>query len=61
MKTLAIVTAVFLPLTLIAGIYGTNFNNLPEYKWHLGYYGMLALMCVIALGLIVWFKLRRWF
>ena len=61
MKTLAIVTVVFLPLTLVAGIYGTNFVNVPEYEYHLGYYGMLILMGVIAGGLVLWFRWRRWF
>lgn len=61
MKTLAIVTVVFLPLTLIAGIYGTNFENVPEYGVHVGYYGMLGVMVAVAAGLIGWFRFRRWF
>lgn len=61
MKTLAIVTVVFMPLTLIAGIYGTNFDNVHEYGWRVGYYGMLIAMGVIAGGLVGWFKWRRWF
>ena len=61
MKTLAIVTVVFLPLTLLAGIYGTNFENVPEYGVRLGYFGMLAAMAIIAAGLLVWFRWRRWF
>jgi magnesium transporter len=61
MKTLAIVTVIFLPLTLISGIYGTNFHNLPELRLHYGYFGMLAAMVVIAAGLLGWFRWRRWF
>ena len=61
MKTLAIVTVVFLPLTLIAGIYGTNFHNLPEYGLHYGYYAMLITMLIVAAGLLAWFRWRRWF
>jgi magnesium transporter len=61
MRTLAVVTVVFLPLTLIAGIYGTNFNNVPEYEWRLGYTGMLVLMVVVALALLGWFRWRKWF
>lgn len=61
MKTLAIVTAVFLPLTLIAGIYGTNFANVPEYGVHAGYYVMLGAMVAVAAALIAWFRHRRWF
>ncbi|MBI5283522.1 MAG: magnesium/cobalt transporter CorA, partial [Chloroflexi bacterium] len=61
MKTLAIVTVIFLPLTLISGIYGTNFHNLPELDLHYGYFGMLAAMAVIAAALLAWFRWRRWF
>ena len=61
MKTLAIVTVIFLPLTLIAGVYGTNFHNIPEYDFRLGYPGMLLLMLAVAAGLVGWFKLRGWF
>ncbi len=61
MRTLAVVTVIFLPLTLIAGIYGTNFANVPEYDWRLGYGGMLVLMAVIALSLLAWFRYRKWF
>jgi magnesium transporter len=61
MKTLAIVTVIFLPLTLIAGIYGTNFHNVPEYDIRFGYPGMLIVMLVVAIALAGWFKLRGWF
>ncbi len=61
MKTLAIVTVVFLPLTLIASIYGTNFDEtFPSYGWEPGFYGMAASFVAIALGLIAWFRWRRW-
>ena len=61
MKTLAIVTVVFLPLTLIAGIYGTNFRNVPELRYEYSYFTMLIIMGVVALALAVWFKWRGWF
>jgi magnesium transporter len=61
MRTLAVVTVVFLPLTLIAGIYGTNFENVPEYTWRLGYGGMLLLMLFVAVALLGWFRWRKWF
>jgi len=60
MKTLAIVTVIFLPLTLIAGIYGTNFSNVPEYGYHAAYFVMLGVMVAIAMGLLAWFRWRRW-
>ncbi len=61
MRTLAIVTVVFLPLTLIAGIYGTNFENLPEYSTRYGYYIMLGAMAAVAAALVAWFRWRHWF
>jgi len=61
MKVLSIAATIILPLTLISGIYGTNFENLPELGWQWGYFGMLAAMAVITLGLIAFFRWRRWF
>lgn len=61
MKTLAIVTVIFMPLTLIAGIYGTNFDNVPEFTWRYGYPVMLIVMLALALSLVAWFRYRRWF
>jgi magnesium transporter len=61
MKTLAIAAAIFLPLTLIAGIYGTNFENVPEYGMRYAYAGMWIAMCAVAAALIGWFKWRGWF
>lgn len=60
MKTLAIVTVVFLPLTLIAGVYGTNFDNVPEYGLRFGYPGMLISMGLVVVALVAWFRWRRW-
>lgn len=61
MKVLSIVAAVFLPLTLIASIYGTNFENMPELSWQWGYFGMLGVLAIIAIGLVAYFRWRRWF
>jgi magnesium transporter len=60
MKFLTIIGTIFLPLTFIAGVYGMNFHNLPELRWEWGYYYSLALMLVIALAMLVYFKRRRW-
>jgi magnesium transporter len=60
-KVLTIVSIVGIPPTLIAGIYGMNFKNMPEYNWALGYpYGLavIALSAILPLG---WFKWRGWF
>ena len=60
MKVLTIITAVFIPMTLIAGIYGMNFRNLPELEWRLGYPFALCLMVLFAVGLLIFFKAKGW-
>jgi len=61
MMTLTLVTAIFLPLTLVAGIYGMNFDNMPELKWHFGYFAVLLLMGVIMLSGLLIAKIKHWF
>lgn len=61
MKILTIYSVVFMPLTLIAGIYGMNFTNMPELEWHDGYYIVLIIMAVIAIIMLIVFKKKRWF
>jgi magnesium transporter len=61
MKTLAIVAVVFLPLTLMASVYGTNFDEVwPHYDWDGGFAAMIASFAVIGAALIAWFRWRRW-
>lgn len=59
MKLLTIFSAFFLPLTFIAGIYGMNFENMPELKWPVGYFVTLAVMAVVAIIIFFWFKRKR--
>ncbi len=61
MKTLTILTSLFAPLTFIAGIYGMNFDNMPELHWRHGYQYSLLLMAVIAMVMLVWLWRRGWF
>ncbi|MFC5651340.1 magnesium/cobalt transporter CorA [Paenibacillus solisilvae] len=61
MKTLTVITTIFMPLTFIAGIYGMNFANMPELTWHSGYYIILILMGLLGAGMFVWFKVKGWF
>lgn len=61
MKTLTIVSATFIPLTFIVGVYGMNFENMPELQMKNGYFMVLGLMFLIVLGMIYYFKKRRWF
>ena len=60
-KTLTIVSTIFAPLTFIAGIYGMNFENMPELKWKFGYLYSLILMILIALFQAYFLWKRGWF
>lgn len=60
MKTLAVVSAIILPLSLIAGIYGMNFENMPELKNAQGYFVTLGIMVFITLTLLMYFWRRGW-
>ena len=60
MKALAVLSAIMLPLTLIAGIYGMNFENMPELKSVNGYYFTIGSMIFIAIALIIYFWRKGW-
>lgn len=60
MKTLTIATVMFLPLTFLAGIYGMNFENMPELKFEYGYYAAISTMLIVAFGLLLVFWRKRW-
>ncbi|MDR6554912.1 magnesium/cobalt transporter CorA [Paenibacillus qinlingensis] len=61
MKTLTVITTIFMPLTFIAGIYGMNFSYMPELAWHWGYFAVLIIMVGIGLGMFGWFQKKGWF
>lgn len=60
MRILTITTVIFLPLALLAGIYGMNFQFMPELSWHYGYFGVLGTMLGIVVILVALFKHRNW-
>ncbi|MGB0425110.1 MAG: magnesium/cobalt transporter CorA, partial [Flavobacteriales bacterium] len=60
MKFLTVFSVVFIPLTFIAGIYGTNFEYVPELKFKYSYFVMWGVMIVVALGMLFYFKKRKW-
>lgn len=60
MKVFTIVTAVFLPLTLLAGWYGMNFADMPELHWRYGYPAVAGVSLAIVLGLVWFFKRKKW-
>ncbi len=61
MKTLTIFSVIFMPLTFIVGIYGMNFEHMPELRNENGYYAVLGVMAVIALVMIVYFRRKKYF
>lgn len=60
MKALTLVATIMLPLTFIAGIYGMNFEHMPELKWRYGYAFALGLMAAVAVGMVGWFRHKGW-
>ena len=60
MKVLTIIATIFIPLTFIAGIYGMNFEFMPELKWKTGYFFIWGVMAGIALGMVFYFKRKKW-
>jgi len=61
MKVLTMIATIFIPLSFIAGVYGMNFEYMPELEWRWGYYVVLAIMAVIGVSMLAFFKARRWF
>jgi len=61
MKVLAMISAIFIPLSFIAGIYGMNFDVMPELRYNFGYFIVLGVMFFVASAMIIFFKVRKWF
>ena len=61
MKTLTIFSVIFMPLTFIVGIYGMNFEHMPELRSQNGYYSVLAVMGAIAVVMIIYFRRKKYF
>ena len=60
MKVLTIIATIFIPLTFIAGIYGMNFQYLPELAWRWSYFTVLGIMAAVAFGMILFFRRKKW-
>jgi len=60
MKVLTIFAAIFIPLTFMAGVYGMNFEYMPELKWKYGYFVLLGLMACVGFGMLFFFKKKKW-
>ncbi len=61
MKVLTVISTIFMPLTFIVGVYGMNFEFLPELHWRWGYYIVWAVMLTIVVAMLLFFKRKKWF
>ena len=60
MQVLTIMATIFIPLTFIAGIYGMNFEYMPELQWKYGYFTIMGIMGSVFLGMLYYFRKKKW-
>lgn len=60
MKVLTIMASIFIPLTFLAGIYGMNFDDMPELHWKYGYFYVLGIMLLVFVAMVWYFKRKKW-
>lgn len=60
-KVLTIISTIFIPLTFIVGVYGMNFKHFPELEWTYGYPFIWGIMLMLAIGMLVYFRFKKWF
>ncbi len=60
MKVLTIIATLFIPLTFVASIYGMNFKYMPELEWKWGYFAVLGVMALMAIGMLIYFRKKKW-
>jgi len=61
MKVLTIIATIFIPLSFIVGLYGMNFDYMPELKWRYGYLGVWGIIVMVVVGMLIYFKRKKWF
>lgn len=61
MKVLTVISTIFIPLSFVAGVYGMNFEYMPELKWENGYFMVLAGMGAVVFGMLSYFRVKKWF
>lgn len=60
MKVLTIIATVFMPLSFIVGLYGMNFDYMPELKWHWGYFMVWGVIVLLVVGMLYYFRRKKW-
>lgn len=60
MRLLTVISTIFIPLSFIAGVYGMNFDNMPELHWHYGYFIILGLMFAAMVLMLIYFRRNKW-
>lgn len=60
MKVLTLIATIFIPLTFVVGLYGMNFKNMPEIDWEFGYYSVLIVMAIMVIGMLTFFRKKKW-
>ena len=60
MKVLTLIATIFIPLTFVVGLYGMNFKNMPEIQWEFGYYSVLIVMALMVIGMLTFFRKKKW-
>ncbi len=61
MKVLTVISTIFIPLTFIVGVYGMNFDVMPELRWEYGYYAVWGVMLIMVMAMLAFFRHKKWF
>ena len=60
MKVLTMIATIFIPLSFLTGLYGMNFDVMPELHWPYAYFALLGVMAVLAVGMLFFFRRKKW-
>ncbi len=60
MKVLTLIATIFIPLTFVVGLYGMNFRNMPEIEWEYGYFSVLVIMACMVVGMLLYYRKKKW-
>lgn len=60
MKILTVVSSIFIPLSFLVGVYGMNFENMPELQWRWGYFVLIGVMLTLIISMIIYFRKKKW-